>query len=503
MRKHLILAFIALAVFGLRLPFLAHGPGGWDDVDFALGIKNFDLEQMQPHFPGYPIYMLAAFMAAIFIKNPFYALSVLSALSAALTVFPLYCLVERISGRKTALWIVLFWAVNPLVFVLGTQPMSDSFGNLLAMLLTAASFYAMDSSMEERKRAYALLASGILLGLLYGVRISYIAFGAVPLWAAFVYIRDTRRWQDVIGAVSSAVLVCLLWIYALIGNVGSFSGFWKLALSFTGGHFSDWGGTYTEGGFLARVSYWVGRQWLGAGLGTPWSQQQSVFSYILLWLTFVGITGNLIRWKRQKNQKWEWKKAGFLLMWIIPYIIWAFFAQNVEKPRHILPLIAPFLWMLIMGLSTWKRAGNYLLLTFAGCMLAVSWTQIREQAVLPSPMVQLSAYLAKHAAHQSTIIYTYEEERVIRYEQPSANTVRLRKWPDFQVSLLNYPILPERIFLTNSVADGFHMAEIKKYMREAARFKGSEWLYPTYHDIILYEVNPAKKEEWRSFLQEK
>lgn len=498
---------IALATLVIRIPFLAEAPAGWDDVDFALGLGEYDLARMQPHFPGYPVYMLLAMGVARFISNPFLALSTLSAIAAACTVFPLYMIVKRCWDEQMAGWVALAWAVNPLVFVLGTQPMSDSFGGFLAISLVATSLYSIKDKVEERKRATLLLASGILLGLLYGVRISYLPFGFVFLWAVIVYVRDTGKLVDGIYPIVACGLVNLLWLYGLILNVGSVSGLWALATAFTGGHFSDWGGTYVGGSLFERLAYWISRQWFAAGLGTPWNEQNGWESYLLLVLTVLGIVGFFVSLKsRIVRNRTNKDMLVLLCLWIVPYLLWAFFAQNVDKPRHMFPLLIPLLWGIIAGLLHWKRyistVSQYLLIPLLVLgMCTVSVAQVHEQAVTHSPMVKLADYLAQHAKPDQSVVFTYEEERVIRYLYPSMNTIRLRKWSDLQISLLSNTVWPEQIYLTDRVLKGFNKPEVEGYVTEVARFRGSEWLYPTYNEIVLYEVRSDKKMLWKQLIQ--
>ncbi|MGD8191264.1 glycosyltransferase family 39 protein [Brevibacillus ginsengisoli] len=488
------LAGISLFACLIRFFFLANGPGGWDDVDFALALKSYDIAQMQPHFPGYPIYLLVAHVFAAFIPNGFEALSFLSMVAAALTIFPLYLIVKRYSGARVALWACILWSVSPLDLVLGTQPLSDSFGTLLAMGVVASSLLAMDSRHSEKNRALALLLSGILLGLLYGVRISYLPFAAVPLWAAYVYLRDTGAWGDVIRAVACAVLVSSAWVVAMVNNVGGFDMLWTLATQFTSGHFSDWGGTYHEGApLLSRATYWLGRQLFAAGMGTPWEGYDDPLRWLIAGLFLLAMIG-FIKNRRVNATDIDKRQWVLIAAWVVPYLVWTFFAQNIEKPRHLLPLLPALLWLIAAGLGRWKRIGNGLFFLMTVSMLDVGLTPIMSQPKIPSPMVQLADYLANQGSVDSSVIYTYEEERVIQYMHPSIQTVRLRKWEDFQVSLLNYPDLPEHIYLTDSVLQGFQMPVLNGYVREVARFTGSEWLYPTYHDIVLYELLPEKKQ---------
>jgi len=446
---------------------------------------------MQPHFPGYPIYMLAAFGMQALVDNPFLALSLLSALAAALVVWPLMRVVERISGPQVASWTALLWAVAPLSLVAGAQPLSDSFGTLFATGLAWAALVASDPLRTARSRALALLASGVLLGLLLGVRVSYLPFALLPMVAAWQFRRLGGLWSDLCSAVAAAVLTSLLWAYVLMLNVGSWFGLWQLGLAFTGGHFSDWGGAYTAGSVWERLLQWLGRQWGAAGIGTPWTEQQGLASYAVLLLVALAGIGFVKKWRGF---------SSFVVVWLVPYFLWALFAQNVEKPRHLLPLLPLLLWALVVGLTSWPRASRVLVPALAAAMLVVGLGQVAGQGKQPAATAQLADHLAARADAAELLVFTYEEERVIRYLHPEVRTLRLRQFADLRTELLNRPTLPQ-VVLTDSVLNGLDHQGVRAFVEETARFRGSPWLDPVYHDITLYEVPPAKRAAFERFLK--
>jgi hypothetical protein len=51
------LAALALVFAGLHLPFLAPSLTDIDGVNFALGVRDFDIAAHRPHPPGYPVYI--------------------------------------------------------------------------------------------------------------------------------------------------------------------------------------------------------------------------------------------------------------------------------------------------------------------------------------------------------------------------------------------------------------------------------------------------------------
>ncbi|PWK06952.1 uncharacterized protein DUF2723 [Tumebacillus permanentifrigoris] len=511
---------IALATV-LRLRYGQMGPAQWDDVDFALALQRYDLAAMQPHFPGYPVYVLAGLCVQGVIGEPYRALAVLSALSSGAGVGLLYLAVRPWFGRGLALAAALLYSGLPLTWVLGTQAMSDAFGALLAIALAAACVQVLQPH-SARKKAFWLLAAGTLYGLLLGVRSSYLALGVLPLWVAYEYIRVQRSaWSDVLVAVVASACVCLGWVYAMVINSGGWLPFWQMATSFTEGHFSDWGGTYSaDQPFFARLNIWLTRQILGAGFGTPWgTYQESISRWVIALLLLIAGAGILFSAGRkiqksrqelkQESQQDDYpgilqgemsaisrnplfknlirdRKVSYLLIWLLPYAIWAFFAQNVEKPRHILPMLAPLCVVVACGLQVWGRrailAGTTGLVL---CMSSIGISTVVEGAHEPAPTVQLAEFL--HTQGTNFVVFTYEEERIIHYLYPQIQTLRLRHYEDFKTAVLNHP--NTRILLTDSVLQGLGHPEVEALCKPLRSFHGNPWLYPTYHDIILYEAD--------------
>src|SRR6476619_7016804 len=56
-RHYAIAATLALAFLVAHLPFLPSSLEDLDSINFALGLRHFDVANHQPHPPGYPIYI--------------------------------------------------------------------------------------------------------------------------------------------------------------------------------------------------------------------------------------------------------------------------------------------------------------------------------------------------------------------------------------------------------------------------------------------------------------
>lgn len=538
-----ILGTVIVAV-ALRITFLASYPTGWDDVDFALALQQFDMSRMQPHFPGYPIYILCAHLFYAWLHEPFLSLSLLSALAGGLTIIPLWLLFSRLGSMTAARLSVWIYLLAPLPAVLSIQPMSDSFG---AFLVAWLAYFAWRAGTFQQERRYDLrqggrnadtrwslgggaantrwlpgggftdswwlLAAGITLGLLFGVRVSYLAMASLWIWAIWQAIRRMdipikHRLRSIILSTSGVAIVCLIWLSALIVSEGGVDSFLTLAVSFTEGHFNDWGGTYlTDASLLHRAQLFIFRQVGGAGFGTVWDGSIGA-RWIPTGILVVGILGLLaialpfkkgaqIIAESDRSHRRINDQVLFLLIWILPYLIWAFFAQNIEKPRHVLPILPPMIYMLVKGLrQTARIAGKWQKQIFAA--LAVIWLAGTASVSIPllqeahngaSPMLQLAAYMKEKVPVQDSLIFTWEEQRVLQYAAPSYTAIRLRKWEDFQTEVLQYEKPPARIFATNALLQGFNRP-VDGLFYKVAEFQGNPWVYPTYHTIVLYQGTP-------------
>lgn len=527
-RVHLFV-LVCAAVF-LRLKFLAPYPTGWDDVDFALALEQYDITRMQPHFPGYPIYILAAHVFYAVLHDPFLALSVLSATAGGLTVIPLWLLFHKMGSASTARLTVWLFALAPLPLIAGIQPMSDALGAFLAAWLA---YFAWSSAERSGQSHWILTTAGITLGLLLGVRVSYLALSTLWLWAIIVSVRQQeagsrsalRGAAISLGAVTAT---CVVWLMGLIVSTGGLGTLLSVAVSFTDGHFADWGGTYRAGNSLVeRAKVFFFRQIGGAGLGTLWFEndfsgtgsrwwQGNGWRILTSGMAAIGAAGLVISgWKTlivaprnvSKLGRRYRKCAVFFLIWIVPYLLWAFFAQNIEKPRHILPLVPPVFYLLVSGVENligaadarFRLRGRILTvvgLIWIGATVGVSYPLGQEAHITESPMMRLARYVKTNVPPADSLLFAWEEQRVLGYVSPNHTVISLRKWNDFRTEVLQYQKPPARILATNALVEGMDR-NVVPFFKKVEVFQGNPWIYPTYHTIVLYEGTPLLYDELR------
>jgi uncharacterized protein (TIGR00268 family) len=80
-------ALLAGVFFALHLPFLPPSLEDLDSINFALGVRYYDVSRHQPHPPGYPLFILAAKTFHKAGLSEVHALSLVSVLGGALGVF--------------------------------------------------------------------------------------------------------------------------------------------------------------------------------------------------------------------------------------------------------------------------------------------------------------------------------------------------------------------------------------------------------------------------------
>lgn len=94
------LLFVAafLLYFLTRSPYLDE----WDSVQFAMGIREFNLWKHQPHPPGYPVYIFLGWLGnSLFSLDPADALHLVSCFGGALFVTAWFGILRLHFGERS------------------------------------------------------------------------------------------------------------------------------------------------------------------------------------------------------------------------------------------------------------------------------------------------------------------------------------------------------------------------------------------------------------------
>ena len=156
---------LAIAFFALHLPYLPSSLEDLDSINFALGIRRFDVAQHQPHPPGYPVFILITKALHAVVPAEATALALVSVAGGALGVLALAALFRRLDGAGTpARWPVAAAGVamtTPLYWFTAVRPLSDSSGLAAALAVQAMTLAASSA----RSLALAAFCAGLAAGV--------------------------------------------------------------------------------------------------------------------------------------------------------------------------------------------------------------------------------------------------------------------------------------------------------------------------------------------------
>lgn len=471
-----------LILFCCMFRFASPYAGTFDSVDFALALSRYDLLAMQPHFPGYPYFILGGMLIHQFIDNPVQALGVFNVLMMVGAMVPVYLLCRRNCSRIDSVLLVTVVMTASYVSVFVTQPMSE--GAALAVLWWY--FWSLQKAAESKKQLDKILPL-FLFSILMGIRLSYLPFGfgiVLLWWNEWRQSTSSGRIRKIMLYIIILIVFQLIWIMGVAMTEDGIVGFMKLGISFAMGHFTEWGGTAVSDSNVpvyGRILHLIFTNLIWTGL--------SASSIILLILYVSLVLFFLLNKGYKKNSIHPWVKV----MGII-YFIWALFGQNVDKPRHILPLIGiTMLFLLIPLLKIKRKKISYLII----CLLTLVQTYvgtelIKQQGTQPPATYQLATYLEQKSKTEQFIIYTWEEARIMDYLKSTYYYKEIFTYDYFLQDKNMYP--NKKVYVTDHVLKGFEAQgmNIKNSVKKVAEFNSNQLFDPIYGEIILYEWIDSK-----------
>lgn len=476
--SHYVASFLAVLLLlflnYFRYKFLYPFAATWDQVDFVLALRDFDLLKMQPHFPGYPYFILGGLLFAEQFQFGPESLSFFNHLMMLSSCIPIYFMAKQWISHLHSLLIVLVIQSLSYVSVIVAQPMSE--GAALAVI-----FWFLWSILLASKKddLFLDLLPFLLFSILLGIRLSYLSFGIGLLFHLYtIWKRNSHfRYVKLSLYLLAALMFQLFWFGALATNVGGFSMLWNVATGFSEGHFTEWGGTADEGHLIERLISLVFINIIWVGL---------VSENIILLILFAAGIGILIF---QRNQL-KMIAASYFNNLIIActggYFIWALIAQNIEKPRHILPLVTLLSFLLFIKLLQSNRPLVIVVTISWVVTQGINGIQLLEKQATEQPAVyQLEHYLKER--NNEFVIYTWEETRTFHYLQSPFTHKRVFTYELFKGEVDSQK--NQTIYLTDKVIEGFEAqgVSMKDSVRKKAEFHSDSLFDPVYADIQLYE----------------
>ncbi len=380
---------LVLVVLGVlvasRFPALACSPGEIDEAVFAGAVTHYDLFDLSPQAPGYPLWILIGRVLLPLCVTPFNALATAATLLSALALPALYVWGRRTVGGWAALGGTLFAAALPVVWVNGGRAFSDA--PATAFCLVAAALLALSDERRvwnmTRWREYVAARRGrlraVLAGLAaaagFGVRPHLIlGFGLLFLvMSGRLLLRADRR-DAALSFLGAALAGSLAWSLWLLAQAGGLSGLWA-----TVAERADFRAlamaTGSVGGFLDSF--------LVRDLLSP--RRALVF-----WLVAgVGVAA-LVR-RRSRG-------ALDLLLLLVPLFLSLWLLHTRSMSRYSVPFALAASLLFASGLETLLRRRVLGFAAAAGAaalFAAESWPEVRRSATETTPPMAAIEYLER------------------------------------------------------------------------------------------------------------
>jgi hypothetical protein len=363
------LAALALIFALAHVPFLAPSLEDIDSVNFALGVRDFDVAAHRPHPPGYPVYIflgkvataiggLAANAAPSLVEAK--ALAVLSLLAGLLAIVCLYIVFSsfsdappslRVGERLRSLDVTAFAATAivvscPLFWYLAVRPMSDLPGLAVALAAQACLMVAWWKQTpavggDRRLSAPIMSASGrmivigaFLAALSIGLR-SQTVWYTLPLLLLVLMDRIGRGVAGaMIGAGVMFVAGGLVWGIPLLVASGGLNAY-LAAL-----------GTQAGEDFAAGEMLYLNPNPRAAAFGLirtfidPWDS--TALAAVVLILAAAGVVQLL--WRDRRS-------LAAIIALVVPYLVFHLVFQDTSFVRYALPLVPAVAFLAVRGVS--------------------------------------------------------------------------------------------------------------------------------------------------------
>jgi hypothetical protein len=330
-------ATLALVFLAAHLPFPPASLEDLDSINFALGLRHFDVARHQPHPPGYPVYIAIGKVVRAVVSTEVKALSIVSGVAGALGVFALFALFCEIDPGWPRLWSITAAFVtitSPLYWFTAARPLTDIPG-----LAASVAVQAFTLSATDQPR---LIAASVLAGVATGLR-SQDAWLTLPL-IAFVVLHHpaASRARLCAGTLAGFLAGCALWAVPLVVLNGGPAAYWRALF--------NQGAEDLSGVQMLLTTPTVGQ--LGLALYyafvAPWAVWQIAAAMLVL-----AVGGVVLIYRNAPGS--PRRIAGplaILAVAFVPYLVFDVLFQETITTRYALPLVAPVVYLAVRAAAS-------------------------------------------------------------------------------------------------------------------------------------------------------
>jgi hypothetical protein len=392
-------AALALLFLALHLPYLPQSLEDLDSINFALGIRRFDVAQHQPHPPGYPVFIAIAKAIHALGASELTALAVLSVASGAVGVVALALLFAALGRtRDPRHWLppALVAMTAPLYWFTAVRPLSDMAGLAAALAVQVATIEARSTTAFAAAAFAAGVAAGIRSQVVWLTLPLLIVRGLGDLGTRGLRTNDFSS-QDsrvpkskvpqspspLVPSLAAFIAGILVWFIPLVVVSGGPAAYWR-ALTNQGAE--DFGNivmvwtrrdlrTLVDALYFAFVAPWA-----------TWPAAIVVLGFAVL--------GTVWLWRANRTA------LAIVTVAFAPYFVFDLLFQEAFTTRYALPLVVPMASLAMAG-TRWlpRHAGIVVAVLLAGFDAHIGGTSIAAFARPKTPAFRLLDDMA--AAAQS------------------------------------------------------------------------------------------------------
>ena len=336
-----VIVLLAVVFLALHLPYFPTSLEDLDSINFALGVRQFDVAHHQPHPPGYPVYIALAKAVRAAVPDETRALALLSVVAGALGVVAMAALFGRLTSVGRSTWVpVALGLTAPLYWFTAARPLSDMPGLAAALTVQALTLGALTTR--------GLCAAAFAAGLATGIR-SQVAWLTVPLLLA----RGLGDWgtrsphapspqssprPQLLAPAGAFLAGVLVWALPLVMLTGGPGGYWHALFDQGAEDLGNIQMLWTRHGVrdIADALYFA--------FVAPWAAWP--FAAVVLVCAGLGIVW---LWRHER------RALAALAVAFGPYLVLDVLFQETFTSRYALPLVVPLAYLAACGLR-WAPA---------------------------------------------------------------------------------------------------------------------------------------------------
>lgn len=315
---------LLLVFLGAHLAFLPRTLEDIDSVNFALGVRDFDVARHQPHPPGYPVFVAVSKVSTGVLRAAGVdaaatrGLAIWSVLAGTAAIPALWLLFRSFERRPRLAWAAtLIVAASPLFWFSALRPLSD-------MLGFAASIWVLALVLGS-PGPRALAWSALLAGLAIGIR-SQTAVLTLP--ALLIAVAHAPRPRAVWLAAAGFAAGTVAWAAPLVVATGGPVAYLEALGSQAGEDFAG-----------------VSMLWTHLDLGDPRGALRLtgaalVNTFVWPWDWWPGLVVCALAAAGAARLAWRAPRVLVLLLFVFgPYAVFHLLLQETHTTRYALPLL--------------------------------------------------------------------------------------------------------------------------------------------------------------------